>query len=147
MGAASTRQSNATGSLRSCQTCSFLNIFGKNETSVRPIIKCIDRFAIEPGKKNKCQRLIDLSWSICNNVAEPHCQPILVQSYSVIQAGKRKEFNSDFGKRRARTQLAVGLGEDEFKFCHANGTLLILFSSSLFSEQSSMPVWPALECP
>src|SRR5690348_12344164 len=84
---------NTARSLIACQARPFLDVVGENKSSVAPVIEIVDGFPIEFREKNECQRPVNLFRSIDKNITDPDGQPVLVQSYSVVEAGEGKELD------------------------------------------------------
>ena len=96
----------------------FLNVFGRDEPSIVPVVQVINSFAIKLRKENKGEGSINFRRCIDKDVAEADRQPISLQSYGVVKSGEGEEFDSDFRQRRAGPKLSMCCREDGLKLCH-----------------------------
>ena len=88
MHALGSRQPGGTATTRTRVARAFLNIVLQNKTAIGPLVRRVDFLSIQFREQNDGQCVMHFSGRIIEHIAHPYRQPSVIQSRSVVDAGK-----------------------------------------------------------
>ena len=97
-----------------CSAGSFLDFAAEDKSPIGAVNRTVEFPAVQFREQNQRQSMDHRLWRIDKQIADSHAKMVLSKSCRVIQAGKRKVFDSD--RRRRSTRFQFGVGGPEYCF-------------------------------
>ena len=95
--------------------CASLNVVFQDECPISLMMRVIDFLAVQLGKQDQGQRMIDSRRRVREDIADANSEPVFPQPGGVIQTGEREELDRYVGDSGFRPNLPVCRRKDFFK--------------------------------